>query len=801
MKLRNLSSALALLLLISFAPAAVAAPALSGKILDSSNKPIAGVQVKVTQSGAIVSSLTTTTDGGYSFNLNTGAYSMQVLPPEGYSKLYAYDISVPVSAPLNFTLTPPTPGRAFLTGHVVASKGFVLDYTNSTIGFANSSGFLKDSAGTYYLTPTAGSISNFSINGSVSGGSSLFRILGKTQLALNQDTIAEIAVPFYTQRIRVVTATGQPVAGTYVTGGVGSLNDLKSPNAPINPIEGLGEFEGTWKINGSGLQTDANGYLNLTALQTTKPAIASFWVSGSSSLRYASQTFSTTVGSGDITLTLTQPLPSLTGTVKDTSGKPIPGISLTLMTNNPGTTVQSGSGATPKSDGSFEIVTPANNNYILSVNYVSADDPYKTFVFKTWGDKTNASVPQDKGLNVVVPIQNTRVRVLDPSGAPIANSYVSLKPNPSSFTDYTGKLTIIAGRAALNTYTYSTGVTDTNGYVLLPTIKFDTEVDALLFASPPSGSVLTYSSVLQKIGAGKDISITLSRPLVNISGKFSLSDGAPFANLIPLTFSNGKGDSATLTRDPSGNFTGKVAKGITGTWWIGCGAIDKTLKTDFRPCLGGGPSYLANADIKQDITLPSYKTSIQIVDAYGNGIPNVSILLNSDMANAKNIAQVIPNQAAFSAYFLSSATTDASGYAQIQSLKMTNTQKAYVLVTPDPTSRYQTRDLWITVGDNSKNVIVLEIPKPVITGVTISVVNGVRTATIIGDNFLGTTGVTAGQFTFNAFANKIGSKTTQLFTVLDKNRITFPIPISLSSATVTVTNGGGSAVSAVIKFS
>ena len=801
MKLRRFSIPLAIALALSFAPAVMAAPSLAGKILDSSNKPITGVQVKVTQGGNLVSTVTTSADGAYSFNLNSGAYSMQLLPPSGYSQLYAYDISVPQPQALNFTLTPPIPGRAFLTGHVVASKGFVLDYTGVNISFGGAAGYLKDSAGTFYLTPTAGTNSVFGISGTVSGASTEFKMIGKTTLALNQDTIAELTVPFFKQRIRVVTATGQPVAGTYITGGVGLFNDAKTPNVAMNSVEGLGQFEGTWRINGPILRTDANGYVEVTALQTANPAPASFFVGGSTELKYASQTFQTTVGNGDITLTLTNPLPSLTGTVKDLAGKPIPGISLTLMTNNPGTNIQSGGGGAPKADGSFEIVSAANNNYILSVNYVRADDPNNTFVFKTWGDKTNASIPQDKNLNLIVPIQTTRVRVLDPSGQPIANSYVSLKPNPSSFTDYTGKMTLIAGRASLNTYTYSTGITDNNGYVTLPTIRFDAEVDGLLFAAPPTGSPLTYGSAIQKIGAGKDIAITLAKPLVNISGKFTLSDGAPFLDRIPLTFSNGKGDSASLTRDSSGNFTGKVAKGITGTWWIGCGGpVDLKLKADFRPCLGGGPSYQANADLKQDITLPTYKTTIQIVDAYGKGIPNVQVLVNTDMAMAKNTAQVIPGQPAFSAYFLATATTDANGYALVESLKMTNVQKAYVLVTPDPTSRYQTRDLWITIGDNSKNVVVLEIPKPVINGITISTINGVKTATIVGDNFLGVFGVTAGTFSFNDFTNKVGVKTTQGFTVVDKNRITFPVPVGLTSATVTVTNGGGSATSSIIKF-
>ena len=249
----------------------------------------------------------------------------------------------------------------------------------------------------------------------------------------------------------------------------------------------------------------------------------------------------------------------------------------------------------------------------------------------------------------------------------------------------------------------------------------------------------------------------------------------------------------------------RSAKGITGKWWVGCGAVDMSLPADFKPCLGDGPTFTTATDLKQDLVIPAYQTSIQVVDAYGKGIPNTKVLINTDMANIKNkssnTVQLIPGQTPFSANFLAQATTDANGYALVESLRMTNPQQAYVLVTPEPTSRYQTRDLWITVGDNSKNVVVLEIPKPIINGVTISVINGVRTATVFGDNFLGVFSVTAGSFSFNDFTNKVGAKTTQGFTVLDKNRITFPIPNGLTNATVTVTNGGGSVTSAVIKFS
>ena len=146
-------------------PATAAMQTLWGKILDSANKPITGVQVSITQGGNSISTLTTAADGAYSFNVAQGAYSMQLTPPAGYSRLFAYDISAPQSQALNFTLTPPTPGRAFLSGHVVAGKGFVLDFTNTNISFGGSSGPLKDMAGNFYLTPTAGTTSSFAISG------------------------------------------------------------------------------------------------------------------------------------------------------------------------------------------------------------------------------------------------------------------------------------------------------------------------------------------------------------------------------------------------------------------------------------------------------------------------------------------------------------------------------------------------------------------------------------------------------------------------------------------------------------
>lgn len=138
-------------------PGYAATPAIWGKIVDQSNKPIAGVKINLTQLGKSIANVTTSTDGSYSFDSTAGAYSLQIIPPtSGYSSLNAFNISAPQTQPITFTLTPPSPGRSFLTGHVTATAGFQLNPTTTSIGFGGFGSYLQDNAGSFRLLPTAG---------------------------------------------------------------------------------------------------------------------------------------------------------------------------------------------------------------------------------------------------------------------------------------------------------------------------------------------------------------------------------------------------------------------------------------------------------------------------------------------------------------------------------------------------------------------------------------------------------------------------------------------------------------------
>ena len=503
-----LSLASAFALVLTFAHSSMAAPALSGLIVDQSNKPISGVQIIVTQMGKQVATQTTSADGSYKFDLNSGAYSLQLIPPAaGYSRLNAYDLLLP-SQPITFILTPPTPGRSFVTGHVTLPKGFNMATDDTSVGFGDFGAKVQDNTGYFKIMPTAGSTGSFGVSGKLSDEPLVYKMVGTTPMTINQDTMLELRVPLYRQRIRVMTASGIPVAGASIFGG--SPGDAKVGNQPMVPIEGLGNFVGNWDV--LGMKTDANGYVSLPALAFSGVTPARFDVAAPATYKYQAETFNTKVGGGDVTLTLTKPISSLTGTVRDLSGKPFAGAVVSASV-----TGVSGGGGGSDANGKYLMSMAPNDNYSLSMS-IPNDTVIPNFYKSSWASAPNFAFKGDSTLDLVMPVNNTRIRVLDSNGQPVTKAYVSIKPKSNSFTDYTGAMTIISGKKPLNVYFYSFGYTDSNGYVTLPTMKLDAEVDGDIYADNGLRPNLSWVLSNQKIGLGKDVTVTLISPTINLSG-------------------------------------------------------------------------------------------------------------------------------------------------------------------------------------------------------------------------------------------------------------------------------------------
>jgi hypothetical protein len=118
----------------------------------------------------------------------------------------------------------------------------------------------------------------------------------------------------------------------------------------------------------------------------------------------------------------------------------------------------------------------------------------------------------------------------------------------------------------------------------------------------------------------------------------------------------------------------------------------------------------------------------------------------------------------------------------LTAIKLAAPCEANAEIIPDGNSRYQSRYLALTVDEDTDHVVVLKIPAPEILSGSVRTVGNVRTVTVSGDDFFGTTSVS---WNGASVAN---------FRVVNKTTLTFVLATdALGSGTVVVENGGGSA--------
>jgi len=767
---RFLSLAIALTLVGASGSAIAATSAgIFGKVVDNQNKPIANTVISASQGGIVKYSTKTATDGSYTIPATAGAYSLSYVPPTASNgTLKAYDIVSPMNSSLTVMLTTPTPGRAFVTGNISLSTGEALS-TDSYVSVAGAGSGTIATNGDFRMMPTAGSTGTWGAKVANSYSLSV-QLLGQTTTSINQDTLANIVIPVAKQRIRVVTSTGIPVVGASLYGGVGNYG---SQPADIKPIEGLGAFKASWKNAGT---TDSNGWMSLTAVQFQAASQGYFMVTPPAIYKYEWQEFTPTVSGTDLTLTLTKPSSQVNGTVKDTKGNVLSGLDVSFGNN----------WTTTDASGSFAMSIPNGTKGDFNLRYstgVSAGPLFAT-TFRPLDSSSAITVNGVTTKNFALPLETTTVKVVDSSGAAVAGANVRL-------TDDNGYApravaTLFAGQPAWSTGFQSIGITDSKGVVVLRTTHFDKALTGYVVVTPATGSSLSWSMTSATVGLGAPITVTMPRPTVTLSGKISYSDGTPLGNT-HLSFSTGNGgDQGDATPAADGTYSMKVPVGMKGQFYFGCQPNQGSLVTDFFcPSLYGGSSTIT-ADSVRNIVIPAQKTPFHVVDSNGKGLANISILFNTGMISpgCQGRASIFPGEQSMFG-FISRATTDANGWAMVPTIKYDRTCQVYALLNPDNDSRYPTRNLQLTIGDGSTNLIVLTIPAPVIVSSTTSSfgvgTNAYKTVTLFGDNFLGVFGVT------------LGGQPITKFTVVDKTHLTFNLPAGVANGTLVVVNGGGTA--------
>ena len=750
-------------------PASAAPVGLYGKVVNNLNKPIANTQVLVSKSGQPVANALTAADGSYSIPVTNGAYSISYLPPTtADSKLQAYDIVVPQKSSMNVMLTKPTPGAVFLSGTVSFSNGMV-PAADSTLYFGGYQGTVN-AAKLFKLNPSAGTLGSYTLKTS-SGATFAARLYGQDSFNLNQDTLANFVVPVTTQRIRVLTPDGKPVAGALVEGGQGRFG---SDIALMKPIEGLGAIKANWGNSG---KTDINGYVTLTVVQMAAPSDAGFQVTPPAALQYERESFIKTTGAGDVVLTVTKASGLLTGTVKDQLGAAFSNLSVSLADTVFAQT------------NSLGVYSKAAANGIegpFRLSYQAGSENAAYDFFRLEGSYADRSVVNGTTTqNFVIRRDSMAVTVVDPGGQPMANAFVTLYGNNGYVP--MGKMKLVADKPAYSANFIIKGYTNAQGVVTFKTLHYDSVIDGFMDVVPSSTSAYAGTRVNLKVGDGAPITVTLPRPTVKLSGTVKYSDGTPMANG-KLTFAYAyTSDTVTTAVGADGKYSFNIAKGTRGTWTFKCDAIRPSQLTspicvDFvAPAIGA-----VNEDRVTDLVLPTIKSSIKVVDQYGAPIPGVSISYEQgyDYSPCYERLPVTNGALASDVRPFAATTTDASGEALLSAVQSSVTCETSVLLDPGTKSRFEAREVLINLNSGEENLIVLSILPPVIsTAALITDANGVTRAYITGLNLLG------------VYEVRVGDVLITKFTISSSRGLAFVVPVGViaQGALLTVTQGGGSA--------
>ncbi len=751
-------------LLITAAGPAQAATGISGKVTSDSGAGLSGVKVTASQNGVAAASATSTATGTYSLNVNAGSYSLSFIPKTtANSSLYALDIDAPLTGSLNVMLTKPTRGRVFVTGNVAMDNG--ANIGGSYVSYQGG-GAKSDNNGDFRLMPTAGSTGPMSVDGSAPSLNLEFKVNGKTSFLAAQDSYIDFEIPTSTQKVKVVTAAGAPVANGKVRIGLGYL---EPGIGDMVPQEGFGDFTTKFLVEAT---TDSAGNATLPIIALKSPADATYAIDAVTSDGYVGGYFRMKVGTTQQTITLTKKVSNVSGSLRFSDNTPVIGGDVALL--NP----VGGVGTGVDNQGKFSLGWMPGLEAKWNINGGLSNR--LDFNFGLYGNSSQL-LDFAKPRDFVIPTDNTTITALDAAGKPIADAWVSIRVGEKEGSR--GALSLISGQLPFQARSYSEGRTDSKGKVTLRTIRLDSEAPTTYVIQPPLSTGLTWKVHEQGGGRGAAKTFVMDTKLLRIGSKFTNSEGKALSGAC-LAWGDSNNTASITPVSPKETCALAKIPGSGGRFDISMGW--RSEKRYFNANFSGVKERKATTDMQLNFVIPTYDTPVRVVDPQGRGIPDVKITMNagSGYVGGQARSQVIPDEGPSLAYFTATEFTDATGRVNLPSIKFTEAFDAIMWIEPSSTSRYPTRTVYLKVGDNSQNVIVLSIFIPKVVGATSETVSGVKTATISGTNFLG------------AFGVKVGNTVITNYKVVDDNTITFTVPTGVSGK-VTITNGGGDSSEAI----
>jgi len=356
------------------------------------------------------------------------------------------------------------------------------------------------------------------------------------------------------------------------------------------------------------------------------------------------------------------PTVTVTGTVRNRAGDPLPDVLVELSGADPEAT---GAATTTAPDGTYRL-TAVPGTYTVLVQF---EVDGLTYAFNGTGYKLHS----DDTLDLVTDRPLSPVIVHDERGAPVAGARVTVH-SPYNGCDCRAGFDLFPGAVTTTVSWMASAVTDGSGTVQLPLFAGE----AVISVWPPDGRTdlapmpeTHYSGSRPSPLVVVEPSATTATnpgPTVTFQGHLRDSDGHVPDATISLSTGAGSADSASLDPAGDGSFSLTVPPGHYGLSIYG-------FETNHNPDGdSGGPDpdlwinitdLNLDADRVQDITIPTRTLPIQVLDRDGNPSPQ-SVEANSEASAAHPIA-LFPGGTA-TAHLVDSGGTAADGTTTLQVL-------------------------------------------------------------------------------------------------------------------------------------
>jgi hypothetical protein len=608
---------------------------ITGTVTNASSQPEANISVYATDPGTDTvdfGPVTTGQDGTYDLQVAAGTYDIHFDAPSGSNLNTTVDSNVTVLADQTIneqlSITTATFSGVFTEG---AIPGMLLTLTatdgTTVSGYVGADGSFSITAPSENYMLSLQCPSN-PVDDHLDACSMSSSPLEDVYLAYgNVNQSLELNV--VTLHVSVKNVNGDPVSNVPVTAQTDSSNAgytflLPTPDSPQIYYQSI--TDGT---PGDPAITDSNGNVDLTtfgnAIYGTAYATGSICADVSGT-EYCN---ATPVRGDDQNITILTGTPTFSGTVTDSSGNPVPGITVAL-------TAEDGNAAsgTTDSNGNFSIPATADD-YLLSL--YGADGSLTQLSLSQANpasiDLTNGNVTQ----NLQLATATLHVTVLGANGAPVPG--VSVTASSSNDSNDVDATSLYPGDPGESMYVGSNQdgalTTDSNGTIDLTTI---------LGAEYTRGTICALVDGLEDCNTDVQINVTGNTNVTidtygTYSGSVILGDagsGAPGVGVV-VTLLASDGNTGSAVTDANGNFSITVPRDVYAVD-VNCPGPSAPLTDHLDDCVL--QEQVPSLDLSIEGNINDESIGLSIVDLHvtvddidGNPIPNARVSAQSDTTN------------------------------------------------------------------------------------------------------------------------------------------------------------------------